>query len=162
MIRSTALLLVAGITLGACADRQLAQRAIDAVRTNGERVEVMPVMLNTDAPFRYPPALFASKVQGNVTLRIYIDSTGAVWPESTMVVHSSGYPALDSAAVTGSRRLKFRPARLRGKPVGVNALLPILYRHPGSPPLPGDSVLHRPGARDSGRAHEPMAPSPSP
>ena len=40
--------------------------------------------------------------------------TGAVWPESPMVATSSGYPALDSAAVTGSRRLKFRPARLRG------------------------------------------------
>ena len=150
MIRSVALLLVTGLVLAGCIDRQMAQRAIEAIQTTGERVEVKPVMLNDQLPFRYPPALFASKVQGNVTIRIYIDSTGKVWPESTMVVHSSGYPALDSAAVTGSRRLRFRPAKLRGKPVGVSALLPVFYRYPGARPLPGDTVLPGLGARDSG------------
>ena len=142
MIRSVTLLVVTGLTLCACIDRQMAHRAIEALQTTGERVEVKPVMLNDPLPFRYPPALYASKVQGNVTLRIYIDSTGAVWPESTMVATSSGYPALDSAAVTGSRRLKFRPARLRGHPVGVSALLPVFYRYPGSRPLPSDTILH--------------------
>ena len=33
--------------------------------------DVAPVMLNKELPFRYPPALYAQKVQGNVTLRIY-------------------------------------------------------------------------------------------
>jgi len=150
MIRSVALFLVTGLVLSACIDRQMAQRAIEAIQTTGERVEVKPVMLNDQLPFHYPPALFASKVQGNVTLRIYIDSTGKVWPESTMVVHSSGYPALDSAAVTGSRRLRFRPAKLRGKPVGVSALLPVFYRYPGARPLPGDTVLPGCGMRDAG------------
>ena len=42
-------------------------------QTVGKQPDVAPVMLNKELPFRYPPALYAQKVQGNVTLRIYID-----------------------------------------------------------------------------------------
>ena len=62
---------------------------------------------------------------------------------SMKVLQSSGYPGLDSAAVKGSLQLRFRPARTRGIPVGVSINLPVYFRHPGEPPLPGDSVLHR-------------------
>jgi protein TonB len=120
----------------------------------------MPVMLNKELPFRYPPALYAGKVQGNVTLRIHIDSTGAVWPESTIVVESSGYPALDSAAVKGSQQLRFEPAKLRGKPLGISILLPIFFRHPKGRPLPGDTILQGPGRVPAlaGRPKGAMAP----
>jgi protein TonB len=98
-------------------------------------------MVNPEPPFRYPVDLYARKVQGNTTLRIFIDTAGAVRPESTRVVESSGYPALDSAAVAGSRELRFRPARLRGAPMAVPILFPVYFRHPDAAPLPGDSVL---------------------
>src|SRR6266516_2437219 len=42
-------------------------------QTVGKQPDVAPVMLNKELPFRYPPALYAQKVQGNVTLRIFID-----------------------------------------------------------------------------------------
>jgi len=100
-------------------------------------------MLNREPIFRYPAALYAQKIQGDVTLRIFIDIDGRVRPESTRVVESSGYTSLDSAAVMGSQDLRFVPARLRGKPVAVSRLFPVLFRHPQARPLPGDTMLKR-------------------
>jgi TonB family protein len=105
--------------------------------------DALPVMLNREPPFRYPAPLYAQKVQGNVTLRIFIDRDGRVRPESTRVEESSGYTSLDSSAVTGSQELRFRPARLRGEPMAVSILFPVFFRHPEASPLPGDTVLKR-------------------
>ena len=138
------------LAASACIDRQQAQKAIDAVQTDGDKPDVMPVMLNRELPFRYPPALYARRVQGNVTLHIHIDSTGVVWPESTSVVESSGYPGLDSSAVARSRELRFDPATTKGRPVGVSLKLPVFFRHPNGKPLAGDTVL------------EPSRPKPAP
>src|ERR1700704_7121990 len=112
-------------------------------QTVGRQPDVPPVMLNKELPFRYPPALYAQKVQGNVTLRIYIDSNGAIVPDSTRVAETSGFSALDSAAMKGSRDLKFEPAKTQGQPVPVSILLPVFFRHPDAPPLAGDSVIVR-------------------
>jgi TonB family protein len=112
-------------------------------QTVGRQPDVPPVMLNKELPFRYPPALYAQKVQGNVTLRIYIDSNGAIVPDSTRVAETSGFSALDSAAMKGSRDLKFEPAKNRSQPVPVSILLPVFFRHPDAPPLSGDSIIKR-------------------
>jgi periplasmic protein TonB len=112
-------------------------------QTVGRQPDIAPVMLNKELPFRYPPALYAQKVQGNVTLRIYIDSNGAIVPESTRVAETSGFNALDSAAMKGSRDLKFEPAKTQGQPVPVSILLPVFFRHPDAPPLAGDSIIKR-------------------
>jgi protein TonB len=101
----------------------------------------LPVMQNSELPFKYPPELYAQKVQGNVTLRIHIDTAGRVQSESTTVIESSGYAALDSAAVTGSRVLRFRPAITKGVPLAISVLFPVYFRHPEASPLPGDTVL---------------------
>ncbi len=110
-------------------------------QTVGRQPDAAPVMLNSELPFRYPPALFAQKVQGNVTLRIYIDRNGQIVPDSTHVAETSGFSALDSAAVKGSRELKFAPAKTAGQAVPVSILLPVFFRYPGAQPLPGDSIL---------------------
>ena len=115
----------------------------DSFQTVGRQPDVAPVMLNKELPFKYPPALFAQKVQGNVTLRIYIDRAGQIVPDSTHVAETSGFSALASAAVKGLRDLKFQPATTQGQPVPVSILLPVFFRYPGAPPLPGDSVLKR-------------------
>jgi protein TonB len=112
-------------------------------QTVGRQPDVAPIMLNKELPFRYPPALYAQKVQGNVTLRIYIDSNGAIVPDSTRVAETSGFNALDSAAMKGSRDLKFDPAKTQGQPVPVSILLPVFFRHPDAPPLAGDSIIKR-------------------
>lgn len=98
-------------------------------------------MMNSEAPFRYPPALYARRVQGNVMLRLFIDRDGRVLPESTVVTETSGYAPLDSSAVRGSEALRFVPAKNDGEPLGVAVLFPVLFRHPDAQPLPGDTAL---------------------
>lgn len=115
----------------------------------GPRPDVLPVMLNKELPFRYPPSLYSKKVQANVTLRVYIDQEGSIVGDSTHVAESSGYPALDSAAVRGSTELRFIPAKTRNQPVPVSILFPVYFRHPEAPPLPGDTILKK---ADSGAA----------
>jgi TonB family protein len=106
-------------------------------------------MLNKELPFRYPPSLYARKVQANVTLRLYIDKEGQVVSESTHVAETSAYTPLDSAAVRGSRELRFIPAKTRGVAVPVSILFPVYFRHPEAPPLPGDTLLKRTSAPTS-------------
>lgn len=138
-LRSSLALLLLMVT-GACKNGEGSSLPFQTV---GRQPDVAPVMLNKELPFRYPPALYAQKVQGNVTLRIYIDSNGAIVPDSTRVAETSGFSALDSAAMKGSRDLKFDPAKTRGQPVPVSILLPVFFRHPDAPPLAGDSIIKR-------------------
>jgi TonB family protein len=112
----------------------------------GARPDVLPVMLNKDLPFRYPPSLYARKVQANVTLRVFIDKEGQVVNESTHVAETSGIASLDSAAVKGSSELRFIPAKTRGEAVPVSILFPVYFRHPEALPLPGDTILKKTGA----------------
>ena len=121
-------------------------------QTVGRQPDIAPVMLNKELPFRYPPALYAQKVQGNVTLRIYIARDGSIVSDSTRVAETSGFNALDSAAMKGSRDLKFEPAKTQGQAVPVSILLPVFFRHPDAPPLAGDSVINRDSSADGGRA----------
>ena len=128
------------MTVGACKKGEGSGLPFQTV---GRQPDIAPVMLNKELPFRYPPALYAQKVQGNVTLRIYIDSNGAIVSDSTRVAETSGFSALDSAAMKGSRDLKFEPAKTQGQPVPVSILLPVFFRHPDAPPLAGDSIIKR-------------------
>jgi TonB family protein len=123
-----------------CIDKKDAKKMIEALQSSAVP-DSLPVMQNEELPFKYPPELYAQKVQGNVTLRIHIDAEGQVRPESTTVVESSGYPALDSAAVSGSLVLRFRPAFAKGAPLAISVLFPVYFRHPDASPLPGDTVL---------------------
>jgi TonB family protein len=99
-----------------------------------------PVALNPDIPIAYPPALFEQKVEGDVTLRLFVDSTGKLIPESTRVAEPSGYAALDSAAVSGSRALRFAPAKRHGVPVATGFLQPVEFRQVGTTPTAGGTV----------------------
>jgi len=89
-----------------------------------------PVALNGDSPIQYPPRLYDQKVEGDVVLRLFVDSLGRMLPESSRVAESSGYPALDSAALTGARKLRFAPARRHGLSIATAFLQPIEFRHP--------------------------------
>src|SRR2546425_11212454 len=91
-----------------------------------------PVALTPEVPIAYPPALFEQKVEGDVTLRLYVDSTGKLVPESTRVADPSGYTALDSAALAGARTLRFAPAKRHGVPVATEFLQPVEFRQVGT------------------------------
>jgi len=130
------------LVCAACPSADTTQKAVDAMASINAPPDQLPVMENKDNPFHYPDRLFNAKVQANVVLGIFIDTTGMVWPESTRVVQTSGYPLLDSAAVHGAPQLHFKPAMTKGKPVAVTIKLPVFFRYPGAPPLPGDTALN--------------------
>ena len=128
--------------LAGCMDQDTTVRAVEALVTP-PKPDSAPVMLNAEPPFRYPSSLYDRKIQGNVVLRLFIDSTGRVWPESTLVAETSGFPALDSAAVRGSEALQFKPAIKNGAPMNVRVAFPVFFRHPEAKALPGDTVLNQ-------------------
>lgn len=87
-----------------------------------------PMLLGEQPPFRYPEDAWARGVGGETLLKIHISSIGHV--DSVYVARSSGDPVLDSAAVAGARRLRYRPARQGEEPVAVWGLLPVQYPMP--------------------------------
>jgi len=112
-----------------------------------------PVALNPDAPIAYPPALYEQKIEGDVTLRLFVDSTGRLVSESTRVAETSGYPALDSAALAGASKLRFAPAKRHGVAVATVFLQPVEFRQVGTTPT-GTVTLPAPP--------QPAAPPPPP
>ena len=89
-----------------------------------------PVAVNPVSPVEYPGALREQGIEGRVLLRLYADSQGTLVAESTKVAESSGYPALDSAAMAGAPKLRFSPARRNGRPVAGAFLQPVHFRNP--------------------------------
>ena len=94
--------------------------------------EEPPVAINPVSPVRYPPALLAQGIEGRVLLRLYVDSSGNVVPDSTRIAESSGYPALDSAALVGAPELRFSPALHQGQAIAAPFLQPVQFRTPRS------------------------------
>jgi TonB family protein len=95
-----------------------------------------PVAINPVSPVDYPVPLLEQGIEGRVLLRMYADSTGALAPDSTRIGEASGYPALDSAAVSGAVALRFAPARRHGRPVAGAFLQPIQFRNPRTQSAP--------------------------
>jgi TonB family protein len=83
-----------------------------------------------DLPFVYPPALYAARIEGDVGLRLFVDSLGLVVPESTSVAEPSTHAEFDSAAVAGAPYLEFQPAQSGGSRVGKTVVLPVKFRVP--------------------------------
>ena len=94
------------------------------------RREEPPVALNAVSPVAYPPALFQQRISGTVLLRLFADDSGRIVPESTRIQESSGYPALDSAALAAAPLLRYAPALRNGNPVPTLFTQPVHFRHP--------------------------------
>lgn len=123
--------LVAVVLLAACArsDDSTLMPPADQAAT-GVRRDEPPVALDPESPVGYPPALFQQRLSGTVLLRLFVDETGKVVPESTRVQESSGYPAFDSAALVGAPKLRYAPALRNGVPVATLFTQPVHFRHP--------------------------------
>lgn len=117
-----------------------------------------PVALNADSPIQYPPRLYDQKVEGDVVLRLFVDSAGRLLPESTRVAESSGYSALDSAALSGARKLRFAPARRHGLAIATAFLQPVEFRHPQA----GGAVLKGEPDTTKPRPAQPLPPPAAP
>lgn len=89
-----------------------------------------PVPLDAESPVEYPPALFDQGIGGTVVLRLFVTSDGTVVPDSSRIQESSGYPALDSAALAAAPRLRYAPATRNGVPVAAPFTQPVVFRAP--------------------------------
>jgi TonB family protein len=92
---------------------------------------VRPQLVNTDEIQRalvrsYPPALRDAGISGTPTIWFYINEEGAVL--RTQLSKSSGHQALDEAALTVARMMRFSPALNRDQRVAVWVEIPIVYR----------------------------------
>ena len=104
----------------------LPSRPVEGPRAN----ELPPVPLNPNSPVDYPPALAAQGIEGTVLLRLMVDTSGSIIRDSTRVAESSGYPALDSAAIQAVPSLRYAPAERDGARVAMAFLQPIYFRTP--------------------------------
>ena len=89
-----------------------------------------PVPLDPEPEVEYPAALFAQKISGTVLLRLFVTETGRIVAESTRIQESSGWPAMDSAALAAAPRLQYAPAVRNGDPVAALFIQPVHFRHP--------------------------------
>ena len=95
--------------------------------------DLPPVALDANSPVVYPPRLLRAGVEGTTIVRLFVDQQGSLVRDSTRIAESSGYPALDSAALAAAPRLHYAPAMRDGKPVAAPFLQPIQFRNPARP-----------------------------
>lgn len=74
----------------------------------------------------YPEESRLAREEGVVLLELTLTDRGSV--AETKVVRSSGYPALDAAAMKAGKKAKFKPATVNGRPVATTVRLPLDFR----------------------------------
>ena len=94
----------------------------------GERVaenEQLPVPISDPSPIEYPVSLWDRDIDGETELLVHVSDMGAV--DSVLVSRSSGVEELDSAAVTGARKLRFTPGRRGERRIAKWIRLPVRF-----------------------------------
>lgn len=97
-----------------------------------ETVEEKPLLDNARDVARlldrnYPEALSEAGVAGQVMLQLIVDENGRVRPGSARVV-SASHEEFTAATLRIAERMRFRPARVEGRPVAVMVTLPIDWK----------------------------------
>jgi protein TonB len=123
--------LAAALAIAACRGREDGTVRLGDHQPDTESpADQPPVATNPVSPMEYPQALLDEGIGGRVLLRLFVDSAGRLVPDSTRVAESSGYPALDSAALAGAPALRFSPALRNGRPIAAPFLQPVQFRNP--------------------------------
>lgn len=78
----------------------------------------------------YPPLLRDAGIGGSPTVHFFIDEEGT--PQKMLIGKSSGYPALDAAALAVAGTMRFSPARNRDRIVPVWVEIPIVFSLDGA------------------------------
>jgi len=77
-------------------------------------------------PIRYPRDSERQGDQGTVVLIVQVDAQGHA--SNVEIVATSGFRALDSAALEAAQNWRFRPALRDGQPVGSTVRAPVTFR----------------------------------
>ena len=138
-MRHVVLAAVAALTVPACGSRDDGSFRLSTdtpIAPAYSDADQPPVAINPISPVEYPVPLLEQGIEGRVLLRMYADTHGTLVPDSVRIAESSGYPALDSAAVAGAKSLRYSPALRRDRPIAGAFLQPVTFRspHTQSPP----------------------------
>lgn len=95
-----------------------------------EELQTRPLLRNravvaTALSRNYPPDLRDQRIGGETQVFLVIDENGA--PRGLRVVRSSGYPALDEAAVRVIGTMRFSPPLRQGQRVRTSTVLPVSF-----------------------------------
>lgn len=90
--------------------------------------DINPVPLR-DIAATYPASARRLGQQGLVRVEAVVDDTGVVTSE--LIAASSGFGALDNAALDAVKRTHFLPAMKNGKPVACRIIVPIRFQLKG-------------------------------
>jgi TonB family protein len=115
----------------------------DNVYTSYEVDNVVQVSLGSAVP-EYPPDLLARGVEGTVTVRFVVDTSGAADVGSIDVVNSSD-PQFAASVRAALPRMRFSPAKLNGQRVRQLVEQPFRFNvsAPPTQPNPTDSVVRQ-------------------
>jgi TonB family protein len=110
----------------------------------------------------YPPLLRDAGIGGTPVVWFFIDETGVV--QRTQLSRSSGYDALDAAALSVGSVMRFAPAMNRDRVVAVWVEIPIVFTPTRSPDQQQrvDQMRERAGAPPAARTAPPPARQPVP
>lgn len=109
--------------------------ALSALSCGGDANIEKPLPRFTVSPVEYPLELWDQDVEGSTLVRVLVNEEGGV--DSALVMESSGYSALDSAAVHGAMSMEFDPATREGEPLRVWARVPVHFSKVARPTGPG-------------------------
>jgi TonB family protein len=100
--------------------------AMASAACGGEPEEVEPEVISLESPYRYPVELWDAGAEGETIVMVHVTRSGGV--DSVYVLEGSGHAALDSAALAGTRELRFAPGRRGDRRVDMWAKLPVRFR----------------------------------
>ena len=133
MTRSVSAGLAAALALGAC---------------GSDAPLELPAPVEQASPFVYPEELWDRDVEGQAVVMVHVTTEGDV--DSAYVRTTSGYEAMDAAAIDGAKQLRFRPGRRGDDPVGVWVRVPVRFTKapPSAAELEAEQAEARSRARD--------------
>jgi TonB family protein len=73
----------------------------------------------------YPEKAKKAKLEGSVIVAVVVDENGDVIDAS---IHHSSNPIFNDAALEAAKKMKFKPGRLKDKPVKVRVLIPFVFK----------------------------------
>ncbi len=84
-----------------------------------------PVVKKSATP-QYPESLRKSGSEGRVILQGIVEKDGSV--SHIRVLKSSGYPAMDDAAIEAFQQFEFSPGKVDNEPVRTQVVVPFQFR----------------------------------
>lgn len=91
-----------------------------------EAVDRQVVPLPSNPPPNYPATLRAARIEGSVSVRFVVDTTGRVLVNS-VIVDAADHPLFAEAVIDALRRARFTPAELRGRRVAQLVAQPFVF-----------------------------------